>query len=109
MTRDQILAAHERGLIKEVWKKANAFADSYYFLKKCIKENARMGNTVLTFNLLSYGDKLNAICACRLTSMKFDRLGDGELTIYRFSHRTGDTKITRTRDQIEIDLLHYVK
>lgn len=48
MTRDQILAAHERGLIKEVWKKANVFADSYYFLKKCIKENARMGNTVLT-------------------------------------------------------------
>lgn len=109
MTRDQILAAHEREKVKEIWKRQNAFAESYYFLKRCIKENVRMGNTVLTFNILSYGNKLNAIYACRLANMKFDRGGDGELTIYRFSHRTGDTKITRTREKIEIDLLHYVK
>lgn len=109
MTRDQILAAHERGLIKEVWKKANAFADSYYFLKKCIKENVRIGNTVLTFNILSNGAKLDAICGCRIASMTFERGAHKDSFFYQFSHRTGDTKITRTRHEIEIDLLHYVK
>lgn len=95
MTRDQILAAHRRGSVKDIWKRHNSFAEAYYFLKKYIKENVRMGDTVLTFNLLSYGNKLNAIYACRLASMRFDAGSDGELTIYRFSHRTGDTKITR--------------
>lgn len=48
MTRDQILAAHERRKVNEIWKRHNAFAESYYFLKRCIKENVRMGDTVLT-------------------------------------------------------------
>lgn len=109
MTRDQILAAHEREKVKEIWKRHNYFAESYYFLKKCIKENAKMDSTTLTFRLSPHIVKLNAICACRIANMKFDRGNDGELTIYRFSHRTGDTKITRTREELEIDLLHYVK
>lgn len=109
MTRDQILAAHERKKVKEICKRHRSFADSYAFLKSCIKQNARMDNTVLTFNILSNGEKLNAIYSCRLASMKFDAGSDGERIIFRFSHRTGDTKITRTRHEIEIDLLHYVK
>lgn len=48
MTRDQILAAHEREKVKEICKRHALFADSYVFLKSCIKQNARMDNTVLT-------------------------------------------------------------
>lgn len=109
MTRDQILAAHEREKVKEICERHALFADSYTFLKSCIKQNARMDNTVLTFNLLSNGAKLDAICGCRIASMTFERGAHKDSFFYQFSHRTGDTKITRTRHEIEIDLLHYVK
>lgn len=109
MTRDQILAAHEREKVKDICKRHKSFADSYAFLKSCIKQNARMDNTVLTFNLLSNGAKLDAICGCRIASMTFERCAHKDPFFYQVCHRTGDTKITRTREQIEIDLLHYVK
>lgn len=109
MTRDQILAAHKREKVKEIWKRHNAFAESYYFLKRCIKENVRMGDTVLTFNILSNGAKLDAICGCRFASVMFERCAHKDSFFHQVSHRTGDTKITRTRHEIEIDLLHYVK
>lgn len=109
MTRDQILAAHEREKVKDICKRHKLFADSYVFLKSCIKQNARMDNTVLTFNLLSNGAKLDAICGCRIASNNFAQRERKDAFIYRFSYRIGDTKITRTRHEIEIDLLHYVK